>query len=278
MKKQSNHIMIISFLVLCLIALSAPILAQQAPNLPHYSSEEYKELSMDEAKAYWDQLEADLEKWKEMAADYAQQVEPIQAEISQLKAQIQEIEPELVTYELICLDKEITRMENMSYDQLISNESKITEFEGRLRDIKGYNGAEKPENQEKIAELEGRLADLREGLKLPTTWTVKKDECLYIISGYDQIYSDPLKWPRIYRANRDKIKNPSLIYPGWVLKIPRGVVNSWTVYKGESLWKIAGYDEVYDANREWAKIYEANRDQIKDPDLIYPKQVLTIPR
>ncbi|OQY29505.1 MAG: hypothetical protein B6244_03565 [Candidatus Cloacimonetes bacterium 4572_55] len=92
------------------------------------------------------------------------------------------------------------------------------------------------------------------------------------------MYSDPLKWPRIYRANRDKIKNPSLIYPGWVLKIPRGVVNSWTVYKGESLWKIAGYDEVYDANREWAKIYEANRDQIKDPDLIYPKQVLTIPR
>lgn len=55
----------------------------------------------------------------------------------------------------------------------------------------------------------------------PTTHKVKKGECLWYIAGYDQIYGNPLKWPLIYKANKDKIKNPDLIYPGQVLTIPR---------------------------------------------------------
>jgi nucleoid-associated protein YgaU len=33
----------------------------------------------------------------------------------------------------------------------------------------------------------------------------------------------------------------------------------------------------YSAASKWHAIYEANRGQIKDPDLIYPGQVLTLP-
>ena len=56
---------------------------------------------------------------------------------------------------------------------------------------------------------------------LPTTHTVVKGENLWNIAGYKHIYGDPTKWPQIYRANRDKIENPDLIYPGQVLVIPR---------------------------------------------------------
>jgi nucleoid-associated protein YgaU len=111
-----------------------------------------------------------------------------------------------------------------------------------------------------------------------TSHTVVQGECLYKISGYDDVYGDPLKWPRIYRANRDQIKDPNLIYPGWVLTIPHGFPTSWTVYRGEYLSKIAGYWEIYDDPAKWPRIYEANKDQIKDPDLINPGQVLEIPR
>lgn len=49
----------------------------------------------------------------------------------------------------------------------------------------------------------------------------------------------------------------------------------YTVAAGDSLSKIA--KRFYgDANR-WQKIFEANRDQIKDPDLIHPGQKLKIP-
>lgn len=56
------------------------------------------------------------------------------------------------------------------------------------------------------------------------------------------------------------------------------VKRSHTVVKGEYLWKIAGYDDIYADPYQWPRIYHANRDQIKDPDLIYPDQVFTIPR
>ena len=62
------------------------------------------------------------------------------------------------------------------------------------------------------------------------------------------------------------------------LKIPRGLPNNWKVFKGECLWKIASYPEVYGDAVKWPQIYRANQDQIKDPDLIYPNQIFEIPR
>ena len=52
---------------------------------------------------------------------------------------------------------------------------------------------------------------------------------------------------------------------------------SYTVVKGDYLWKIAKKDEFYGNGFAWPVIYNANRDQIKDPDLIYPKQEFKIP-
>jgi len=57
--------------------------------------------------------------------------------------------------------------------------------------------------------------------KLPATHTVKKGECLWYIAGYPEIYGNPLEWPKIYKANRDIIRDPDVIYPGQVLRIPR---------------------------------------------------------
>ena len=48
-----------------------------------------------------------------------------------------------------------------------------------------------------------------------------------------------------------------------------------TVQAGDSLSKIAKR-ELGD-EKKWHAIYEANRDKIKDPDKIYPGEVLTLP-
>ena len=51
--------------------------------------------------------------------------------------------------------------------------------------------------------------------------------------------------------------------------------NIYVVVKGDSLSRIA--QRAYGDGNKWRKIYEANRDVIKDPDLIYPGQSLRIP-
>ena len=57
--------------------------------------------------------------------------------------------------------------------------------------------------------------------KLPTSYTVVKGNCLWWISEFKQIYNDPFMWPLIFKANRAKIKNANLIYPGQVFDVPR---------------------------------------------------------
>lgn len=52
---------------------------------------------------------------------------------------------------------------------------------------------------------------------------------------------------------------------------------AYTVKRGDHLWGIARMKEHYGNPFAWPKIYQANRDQIKDPDLIYPKQIFKIP-
>lgn len=49
----------------------------------------------------------------------------------------------------------------------------------------------------------------------------------------------------------------------------------YVVKSGDSLSKIAK-QEYGDANK-WRKIWNANKDQIKDPDLIHPGQELKLP-
>lgn len=50
---------------------------------------------------------------------------------------------------------------------------------------------------------------------------------------------------------------------------------TYTVVKGDTLWAIA--KKYYGNGSQYTKIYNANKDKIKNPSLIYPGQVLTIP-
>ena len=50
---------------------------------------------------------------------------------------------------------------------------------------------------------------------------------------------------------------------------------TYTVKSGDSLSKIA--KQVYGDANAWHRIYDANKDKIKNPDLIHPGQEFTIP-
>jgi nucleoid-associated protein YgaU len=54
-----------------------------------------------------------------------------------------------------------------------------------------------------------------------------------------------------------------------------GQIQTYVVAKGDSLSKIAR--QYYGDANQWRRIYDANRDQISNPDLIHPGQSLKIP-
>lgn len=94
----------------------------------------------------------------------------------------------------------------------------------------------------------------------------------FIILGFDgcagakkEIQSEP--------ARGVVMPNPTEVMAAQIARTP---VERYTVKRYDTLWGIAG--NVYKDSFQWPMIFKANRDQIQDPDLIYPKQVFVIDR
>ncbi len=127
---------------------------------------------------------------------------------------------------------------------------------------------------------------------LPGKYTVKEDDTLFLIA--EKYYKDGYKYPEIAKENN--ITNIDVLEKGQVLQIPKltaefaeelgtggGDTTIWgsrieadtyTVLEGDWLSKIAG--RAYGDILAYQKIADANN--IPNPDLIFPGQVLKIPR
>ncbi len=59
-------------------------------------------------------------------------------------------------------------------------------------------------------------------------------------------------------------------------KVSPAASGHYLVRPNDCLWAIAGKPDIYGDSFEWPLIFKTNRDQIQDPDLIYPRQKLKI--
>ena len=141
--------------------------------------------------------------------------------------------------------------------------------------------------QLEVVEEQGKMVP--EGL--PVEHTVVPGEHLWSIS--QKYYGNGYNWVDI--AEENALQDPGLIYSGQILTIPRAEVkvlpeiliaqntanepitsDSYTVVKGDNLWKIAV--RAYQDGYAWPKIYQANQDIVRNPGLIEVGWTLKIPR
>ena len=104
-----------------------------------------------------------------------------------------------------------------------------------------------------VMEYEGKIYD-------PLTGKIGVPEGFKPTGHKRKAYIDPVTEP-------DKKDEPK--------EEPKAEKRIYTVVKGDTLWGIALKN--YKNGQDWKKIYEANKDKIKNPDLIYPGQELIIP-
>lgn len=110
------------------------------------------------------------------------------------------------------------------------------------------------------------------------SYTIKEDAKNY---GMDVMVTIKLKQYRDYATKTCNIKfansKPKIApQPARAPENPPKPANqTYTVVRGDCLWNIA--KKYYGNGSKYTVIYNANRDKIKNPNLIYPGQVLTIP-
>ncbi len=181
-----------------------------------------------------EQVAEEKEKEIEKETEYSNKLSLLTEEKSKLETQLK------VSQELL-LEREntIVLLEQQKEDseKVISDKDKI--MVELSESIKGYEDLVKEiqeqmaqEGKEKEAEYADKLALLKEGKdiieaklaeaikkNIPDYYEVEKGDSLWNIA--ERFYSTGEKWIRILEANRDIIKNPSMIYPYQRFTIPK---------------------------------------------------------
>lgn len=178
-------------------------------------------------------------------------VEQWEAEMARLKAKKESLtkENEAVQNDVNALQQKLTSMK--SYDDCLdelyamigAKKAQIDNFRKAVTELEG-----------KIRRKEGPKADRQADLD-----ALKANKISALPEFFDRVHNQ-----------MQKMLNE------WVEEV---VVKDvmYTVVKGDCLWYIARRKEFYGNGFAWPKIYQANRDQIKNPDLIYPNQSFKIP-
>jgi nucleoid-associated protein YgaU len=124
--------------------------------------------------------------------------------------------------EVVTQSDEASRLAKIINDSLPETEVLLAQARDRAGlENKRPAGTEGTEGTEGTGREGSNEEDSKEGWKTYKVRLIPENrDCLWKIAGYKKIYNNPRLWPKIYRANKGKIKNPDLIYPGQVFKIP----------------------------------------------------------
>lgn len=277
---------ILLYLILALSLSSVSTLLAQSYN--------YEEMEMDEYNALVQEWQARLDASNQgiaaedtKSADLNKQVDGVQAEIDATWDEIyaalgsSKAEDEEFKKGIQTLRSDVSSLLSMSPDEIYRKKDELQGYKDRLNEMRGNNLALLSDNMAALDNIESMIQQAEEKGKpaQPDTYSVLRGDFLWKIAGMNDIYGDPYAWNRIYTSNRDQIKDPNLIYVAQIFQIPRDVgPNEHMVIKGEFLSKIAGYSNVYGSPFKWQRLYEANKSVVEDPNVIYPYQVLTVPR
>jgi nucleoid-associated protein YgaU len=98
---------------------------------------------------------------------------------------------------------------------------------------------------------------------------VEQDSVLYVTCTAPSNQAKDELW-KIYETIDPEMRSGDLVLN---VTVDQSAVQTYEVKPGDNLSKIAGkYSGI-----SWKDIFEANKDVIKDPDKIFPGQVLKIP-
>jgi soluble cytochrome b562 len=123
------------------------------------------------------------------------------------------------------LENRVSGLERLSDADLLARRGEVDEVKNAVDEIKKDRKSVHPDIYDRLMALDQRVMNLLDRLeKMVQIYTVgswsRDRDCLWNISRKSNIYGNAWLWPKIWQANRDKIRDPDIIHPGQRLQIP----------------------------------------------------------
>lgn len=175
-----------------------------------------------------EEWEAEIARLSTEKADLTKELEALQAEVNALVEKKNSLQP-------------FDDCQNEMYALVGADADAVADYSAKVNALMADISAKKAEKEDRQAELDA----------------LKASKLSALPAFYDMVHGKLQK-----------------MLDAWVVA-PKDIM--YEVVRGDHLWGIAKKKEHYGNGHAWPMIYNANRDQIKNPDLIYPAQVFKVP-
>jgi len=193
------------------------------------------------------------EQWQQEIQKYTQMRNDLQAKLKTLTDQLtsgQQQSAKLDEDYKTCMDA-LYALVGADAEKAAAYRSEIEAAENKANDLMRLSDADLVEHKDEVDELAAKVKSL---------WENK----LSLIPEF---------WDRL-KALDEKVKSLQTTLAG---QVKLYTVGTWARNR-DCLWNISKKKDIYANPWLWPKIWQGNRDQIKDPDVIHPGQKLKIPK
>lgn len=198
------------------------------------------------------------DEWQKQITEYTAQRNDLTNKLAALKAEVdnlQKQEADKIAALKQCQD-ELLAMVGGTPEEVSAFEADLKKIDDSLNDLSRLSNAD-------LWERRGELDEVQNWID-----AAKKNKLAAIPKYYDQLAND---------QNRlDALKNTVKQYSESGMGMMTYTVGTWARDR-DCLWNIAKKTKIYDNAFLWPKIYQGNRDLIKDADVIKPGWKLKIP-
>jgi len=191
----------------------------------------------------YEEYQKQLQAYQAREAAAKQAIESEKGTIAGLKAKLDE------------LDREIAALWDQIYAHLNTTKEAVAAFNKELDDIEA-----------KLDEL-SRLS--------PEQLLARAADLDLLAARVAAMSADPIA--KLTKEG-ERLKRIAARIESLKASLPKPKHDMYTVLRGDYLWKISKKPDIYGDPWKWLRIWSYNRTAIKNPDLIYPQQQLTIPR
>jgi nucleoid-associated protein YgaU len=198
------------------------------------------------------------EEWQRQITQYTAQRDSLKAELATLTKEVDSLRSILAS-----LDKQIQAVKDATLALTGATDATRKDFEIRLKNLEDRVAA--------LLLLSNQDLYARR-FEVDSAQAIKDNLMKERIADAERYY---LRLQKI-QSNIDNLRATLATVKAVAAEEQHYVVRSWSKYH-DCLWNISKKKEIYDNPFMWPKIWQANRDQIKDPDIIRIGERLKIP-